>query len=79
MAMLPASRPRSSFISIWFILDAVLGLFPPVYWIAGGPSPVIFGLPCSTVYYGLLTLFITVSIVAAYLDDESRGAFNVTV
>ncbi len=77
--LLPAARPRSGFISIWFILDAVLALFPPVYWIAGGPTPILFGLPCSVVYYVLLAAFITASIVAAYWDDEKRGAFDVTV
>ena len=70
------TRPRSSFISIWFVLDAILGLFPPVYWIAGRPAPAIFGLPCSVVYFMALALFIAASIVAAYWDDEARGAFD---
>lgn len=74
-ASLPAIRPRSAFISIWFVLDAILGLFPPIYWMAGQPTPLIFGLPCSIVYYVVLALFIAASIVAAYWDDEKRGAF----
>ena len=74
--LLPAERPRSTFISIWFGLDAILALFPPIYWIASGPKPLIFGLPCSLVYFFALALFITASIVAAYWDDEKRGAFN---
>ena len=73
--LLPAARPRSAFISIWFVLDAILGLFPPVYWIAGGPRPLLFGLPCSIVYFMALAFFIAASIVAAYWDDEIRGAF----
>ena len=73
--LLPATRPRSAFISIWFVLDAILGLFPPVYWIAGGAQPLIFGLSCSIVYFIALALFIAASIVAAYWDDEARGAF----
>lgn len=73
--LLPATRPRSAFISIWFVLDAILGLFPPVYWVAGGPEPLIFGLSCSIVYFIALALFIAASIVAAYWDDEARGAF----
>ncbi len=75
---LPARRPRSAFISIWFVLDAILGLFPPVYWIAGGAEPLIFGLPCSIVYFMALAFFIAASIVAAYWDDEKRGAFSGT-
>jgi len=77
--LLPASRPRSGFISIWFVLDAILALFPPVYWIVGGATPLLFGLPCSVVYYCLLAIFITASIVAAYWDDEKRGAFTMSV
>jgi hypothetical protein len=77
MTTLPtATRPRSTFILIWFVLDAVLGLFPPVYWFAGGPEPLVFGLPCSIAYFVALALFIAVSIVAAYWDDEKRGAFG---
>jgi hypothetical protein len=75
-ALIPASRPRSAFISIWFSLDAILALFPPIYWVAGGPAPLVFGLPCSIVYFVALALFIAASIVAAYWDDESRGAFG---
>lgn len=72
----PAIRPRSTFISIWFALDALLGLVPPVYWLLGGPTPILFGLPCSIVYFGGLAIFIVLSIVVAYIDDERRGAFG---
>jgi hypothetical protein len=73
---MPPVTPRSSFVSIWFILDAVLALFPPVYWVAGGPTPLIAGIPCSIVYFVLLTAFICGSLIAAYVDDERRGAFR---
>jgi hypothetical protein len=72
-------RPRSSFVAIWFVLDAILALFPPVYWLAGGPRPLIAGIPCSIVYFVLLSAFITGSLVAAYADDERRGAFRASV
>ncbi|SNB72113.1 hypothetical protein SAMN07250955_10936 [Arboricoccus pini] len=71
-----ATRPRSPFISIWFALDALLGLLPPVYWLLGGPTPLFFGLPCSIVYFGGLAIFILLSIIVAYVDDERRGAFG---
>lgn len=77
MTELPvAIRPRSGFISVWFALDAILGLFPPVYWLLGGPQPVVLGLPCSVIYYIALGTFITASLLAAYWDDERRGAFE---
>jgi hypothetical protein len=68
---------RSPYIWIWFALDAFLALFPPVYWVAAQPRPKLFGLPCSIVYFGALGMFITGSLLAAYWDDERRGAFKV--
>jgi len=73
------SALRSSFVTIWFVLDAILALFPPVYWVAGGPTPLIAGVPCSIVYFVLLAAFIVGSLLAAYADDEKRGAFRVSV
>jgi hypothetical protein len=77
MTELPvATRSRSGFISVWFALDAVFSLFPPVYWLLGGPHPLVLGLPSSVVYYIALGTFITASLLAAYWDDERRGAFE---
>jgi len=72
-----ATKPRAAYVSIWFALDAVLALFPPVYWVFAGPTPQIFRLPGSIIYFVALVIFIAASIVAAYLDDERRGAFEV--
>jgi hypothetical protein len=71
--------PRSAYIWIWFALDAFLALFPPVYWVAAQPTPTIFGLPCSIIYFGALGVFVTASLLAAYWDDERRGAFEAPV
>lgn len=72
----PPVRRRSGFISTWFALDAIFSLLPPVYWAAGGPKPDILGLPCSIIYFIGLGAFITGSLLAAYWDDERRGAFT---
>jgi hypothetical protein len=69
--------PRSAYIWIWFAFDAFLALFPPVYWVAAQPKPRLFGFPCSIIYFGVLGIFITASLLAAYWDDERRGAFKV--
>jgi hypothetical protein len=74
--VLTLPRPRAAYIWIWFAFDAVLALFPPIYWVAGQPKPLVFGLPCSIVYFSALCIFITASLVAAYRDDEARGAFQ---
>ena len=77
--VLTVPRPRSAYIWIWFAFDALLALFPPVYWIGGQPKPIVFGLPCSIVYFSGVCIFITASLIAAYRDDEARGAFKVPV
>ena len=70
-------RPRSAYIWIWFALDVFLALFPLVYWVVAQSKPTIFGFPCSIVYFGALSIFITASLLAAYWDDERRDAFKV--
>jgi len=70
---------RAAYIWIWFAFDAFLALFPPVYWVAARPKPTIFGFPCSIIYFCALGVFITASLLAAYWDDERRGAFEVPV
>jgi len=72
----PGARPRSAYVWIWFACDALLALCPPVYWLAARASPRILGLPCSIVYFCLLGVFITASLLAAYRDDERRRAFT---
>jgi hypothetical protein len=72
-------RPRAAYVWIWFALDAFLSLFPPVYWVAAQPKPKLFGFPCSIIYFGALGIFITASLLAAYWDDETRGAFKVAI
>jgi len=69
-------KSRSIYVWIWFALDALFALFPPVYWVAAQPKPTILGLPCSIVYFGALGIVITASLLAAYWDDERRGAFS---
>lgn len=59
-------------ILVWFALDTVLALLPPVYWAASGSRPLILGLPLSVFYFVSLGLFITASLVVAYLVDESH-------
>ncbi len=72
----PSRRDRSMFVSAWFVLDAIVTLFPPLYWLAGGPRPTLLGLPCSVIYFIGAGIFVTASLLAAYWDDERRGAFD---
>jgi hypothetical protein len=69
-------RPRSLYVWIWFALEAFIALFPPIYWLVGQPKPTILGLPSSIVYCVALCIVIAASLLAAYWDDERRGAFS---
>jgi hypothetical protein len=61
-----------TFIKIWFAVDLVLALFPPVHWAMSGGDPIL-GVPRSLFYlYGAGAL-IAASIVAAYFADRSLG------
>lgn len=60
-------------IKVWFAIDLVLALFPPVHWAMSGGDPIL-GVPRSLFYlYGTGAL-IAASIVTAYFSDRTlRG------
>lgn len=61
------------FIKIWFAVDLVLALFPPVHWAMSGADP-IFGIPSALLYTFGTSFVIAASVVAAYFSDRSlRG------
>lgn len=60
-------------INIWFSLDLVLALFPPLYWAASGRSPQVLGLPLSVTYFLVVGAFISASIVVAFMAETRSG------
>jgi hypothetical protein len=71
------TRPEyPAWIKWWFAVDAVLALFPPLYWAMSGRDPLVLGLPISVFYFALTGLCITVSVVAAYLVESRQGNFD---
>jgi hypothetical protein len=64
---------RASWISVWFALDAVVALAPPLYWAVDGKTTLILGLPAPVFYFVAVAIFITASIVAAYLSESRNG------
>ena len=60
----------------WFIADIVLGLLPPLYWAANGPTPAIFGVPLSVAYFLLVAVFISASIVVAFRMERREGSLT---
>jgi hypothetical protein len=64
--------PLPFFVKLWFGLDLVLALFPPLHWAASGTQP-IFGVPRPLFYLYGTSLFIAASVVVAYLWDKGVG------
>ena len=65
---------RKHTIGLWFILDAVLALAPPLYWMADAHhDAAAFGLPTTLLYFLAVSACITASIVYAYLAETAGG------
>lgn len=61
---------------VWFTLNAVLALCPPLYWAIGESDKNIIGLPVTLIYFLAICLSISCSIVYAYSCDLSNGEFE---
>ena len=60
-------------IKLWFLLDVVVALAPPLYWAMDGDMTPIAGVPAALCYFLAVNVFITASLVAAYLLDQADG------
>ncbi|MGX9981615.1 hypothetical protein [Methylobacterium fujisawaense] len=72
--MLKQSSPaplRRGIVKLWFALDAVVALAPPLYWAADGRTTPVAGVPIALCYFLTVSLCITASLIAAYLLDTS--------
>ena len=64
------------FVLAWFIADMLLALLPPLYWAASGPSPAFFGVPLAMAYFLFVAIFISASIVFAYVAERRDGSLR---
>lgn len=62
-------------VRLWFVLDAVIALAPPLYWSADNYRAPILGMPATLFYFLIVCLTITGSILYAYWEESSGGAF----
>lgn len=62
---------RRGIVKLWFALDAVVALAPPLYWAADGRANPIAGVPTALFYFLAVSLCITASLITAYLLDTS--------
>lgn len=65
---------RRGFVTLWFGLDAVVALAPPLYWAADGRTTPILGVPAALFYFLAVSVCITASLVAAWLIEPSEEA-----
>ncbi len=62
---------------LWFAFDAVLALAPPLYWLADAHRAAhVLSLPVTLLYFLLVSLFITASILYAYWAEAASGEFT---
>jgi len=62
-------------IYVWFVLDALLVLMPPLHWFVTGTHDVL-GVPAAVVYFTAAALFVCTSLIAAYLAEVAAGNFE---
>lgn len=62
---------RRGIVKLWFALDAVVALAPPLYWAANGRTAPIAGIPTALFYFLAVSLCNTASLIAAYLFDTA--------
>lgn len=55
-----------NFVKVWFLLDLVLALSPPLHWALGTAEP-IHGVPRSLVYIYGVAIVVAASVVVAYV------------
>lgn len=62
---------RRGIVKLWFALDAIVALAPPLYWAADGRTTPIAGIPTALFYFLAVSLCITASLIAAYVLDAT--------
>ncbi len=65
------ARPQPRWVTAWFIVDAVVALAPPLYWLFDRDSTPVLGVPAAVLYFVAVATCITASIVAAYAAEAS--------
>lgn len=60
-----------NFVKVWFMLDLVLALSPPLHWTLGTAEP-IYGVPRSLLYIYGVSIFVAASVVVAYLAGREE-------
>jgi hypothetical protein len=63
-------------VGTWFLLNVFVSLYPPLYWAAGKHNELVLGLPASFIYFMVVSISITLSILYAYRQDNANGELS---
>lgn len=61
---------------LWFLINAFICLYPPLYWEAGKYNELILGFPASFIYFMATGLSVTLSILYSFWYETSTGEFQ---
>jgi hypothetical protein len=67
-----SNRSKWRFFGTWFAVDAILALFPPLYWAAGSSAAQKY-LPWSVVYFLVTGACIVASVTLIQFVERVRG------
>lgn len=56
----------------WFLINLFISLYPPLYWEVGSSHKLILGLPMTFLYFLVICISITLSILYAYWEESTR-------
>lgn len=72
-----AASGHSRLIGLWFLLDAIVALAPPLYWMANDyRMDFILGVPVPVLYFIAVAVCIAASLIAAYRIEAGQGRFE---
>lgn len=57
---------------LWFVLDAVVALAPPLHWAVSEQRFPVLGLPIVVFYFVAVGVFISASLIAAFCVDAAH-------
>lgn len=63
-------------VSIWFLMNLFISLYPPLYWNVGSSHTLLFGLPITLIYFLSICVSITLSILYAYWEESTREGWT---
>jgi hypothetical protein len=64
-----------AWIRVWFVVDAVIAMAPPVYWLFADPAEFVAGIPNALIYFLLVGTIICASIIAAYIAEARATGY----